>query len=349
MAILGAMPTGRRAFLGAAAAAVAAACAPGGASVPETLGQSLGPPETTTIRIDAIVGCDPWTWLADDFFKEEGFTDVRYADQASLVSSAGVASGRSDIDVNFGNDLAARVDAGYPIVALAGTHTGCIELWARPGINSLRDLRGKRVVVYKKDILDDLFYGLWVSFLASVGIDRSEVQFAEDDDSSHTSIDYFLNGRADAILASITEGPALRASPNTPGKLVVDFGMDKPWSQQFCCLLVANSDWAKAHPNATKRATRAVLRAIDQGAKDRARAVVAAVQKQVPDAADPQLLLEAIKSLNYGWRDFDPEETLRFYALRLADAKLLKKPPSRILAEGTNFAFFRQMQKELKA
>ena len=64
---------------------------------------------------------------------------------------------------------------------------------------------------------------------------------------------------------------------------------------------------------------------------------------------NPQRLLEAIKDLPYAWRDYDPEETLRFYALRLADGKLIKKSPSQIIAEGTDYAFFRQMQKELKS
>jgi hypothetical protein len=39
----------------------------------------------------------------------------------------------------------------------------------------------------------------------------------------------------------------------------------------------------------------------------------------------------------------------RFYLLKLTDAKMLKRTPSQILADGANLAFFRQMQKELRA
>jgi NitT/TauT family transport system substrate-binding protein len=343
MVILRAVPTGRRAFLGAAAATVAAACIPQGSSI-ATPGPSLGPPETTAIRINYQIGCDPWTWLADDFLKAEGFTDVSVLNDPAVYVDA-VAKGVADLDVAFGIAVVASVDAGQPVIALAGTHTGCFELWARPGINSFRDLRGKRLVVDKRDVLADGYYAMWVGFLASYGVDPSEVQFAEISDPTHTNIDHFLDGRSDAILANVTEGPALRANPNTPGRQIFDMSVDKPWSQYYCCVLVANRDWTRAHPNATRRATRAVLRAIDYGAKDRPRAVAVATEKKIPE--DVSLLYEAIKNLNYNWRDYDPEDTLRYYALRLADVKLLKKTPSQIIAEGTDFAFFRQMQREL--
>jgi NitT/TauT family transport system substrate-binding protein len=334
----------RRTFLGAVGAAALGACLPN--STTTETSTAIGPPETATVRINYQVGCDPWTWLADDFLKAEGFTDVRVLNDPALFAD-GAARGLADLDVFFGTDLAARVDAGQPIIALAGTHTGCFELWARPGINSFRDLRGKRILVDKRDALLDPFYGMWVGFLAWVGVDPSEVQFIEMADPAHTNVDRYIGGMSDAILASVTEGPALRADPNTPGRRIFDMGMDKPWSGYYCCMLGANRDWAKANPNATKRATRAVLRAIDYGAKDREQAVKVAVEKKVPE--DLSLLYEAIKDLNYKWRDFDPEDTVRFYALRLADAKLLKKTPSRIISDGTDFAFLHRMQKELTA
>ncbi len=332
----------RRTLLGAAAAAVAAACAPNRTSTAETPAPSLGPPETTTIRIAGPTGCDPWTWLADDFLKEEGFTEVK------LVSTPqAVLKGDSDLGAAYGSYVAAHVDAGSPFVALGGTHVGCLELWAKPGISTIRDLKGKTLVVGKKDPLVDIFYGIWVAMLTSVGIDPAEVKFVEPNVPNFNEIDYFIDGTSDATLTAVTQGPALRANPKNPGKQVFDTAVDKPWSQYYCCLLVSNRTWVKANPNAAKRATRAVLRAIDYGAKDRQRAVQIAADKKVTQNAP--LLYEAIKDLPYGWRDFDAEETLRFFALRLADGKLIKKSPQQIMTDGTDLAFFRQMQKELKA
>lgn len=329
-----------------AGATLAAACAPRSASAPSGGAPEPGPVETTSIVIDNQEGCETWTWLAEPFLKEEGFKDVRLADPIY----PGVATGKSDISRSVGVPLAAKIDAGQPILALAGTHTGCIELWARPGINDIRDLRGKRIVMFQPDILADGFYALWLGLLASAGVDRSEVRFDLGDNAGHTnSIPPFLDGRADAVLASVNGGPQLRADPARTGHQIFDIGVDKPWSQYFCCLLVANRDWARAHPNAAKRATRAVLRAIDYGAKDHARTVAAAVAQNIPDAKDPQYLLEGLHHHGYNWRDYDAAGTMLFNALRLTDAKSLKKTPSQIVAEGSDFAYFRQLQRELPA
>jgi NitT/TauT family transport system substrate-binding protein len=39
--------------------------------------------------------------------------------------------------------------------------------------------------------------------------------------------------------------------------------MDRPWSQYFCCMLTGNREFVRNHPVATKRATRAILKAAD--------------------------------------------------------------------------------------
>jgi NitT/TauT family transport system substrate-binding protein len=47
-------------------------------------------------------------------------------------------------------------------------------------------------------------------------------------------------------------------------------------------------------------------------------------------------------------RAFEPEETLRFFALRLNDVKLIKSTPTQIIAQGSDVAFMKQLRKELK-
>jgi NitT/TauT family transport system substrate-binding protein len=52
----------------------------------------------------------------------------------------------------------------------------------------------------------------------------------------------------------------------------------------------------------------------------------------------------------YGkWREFDHEDTVRFYALRLREAGMIKSSPQKIIAEGTDWRFLRELRKELKA
>ena len=52
----------------------------------------------------------------------------------------------------------------------------------------------------------------------------------------------------------------------------------------------------------------------------------------------------------YGqWRDYDPEDTLRFYALRLHEAGMINSSPNTIIAEGTDWRFLNELKRELKA
>jgi NitT/TauT family transport system substrate-binding protein len=49
------------------------------------------------------------------------------------------------------------------------------------------------------------------------------------------------------------------------------------------------------------------------------------------------------------WRDYDPEDALRFYALRLHEVGMLQGHPNRIIAEGTDWRFFNELKRELRA
>ena len=56
-----------------------------------------------------------------------------------------------------------------------------------------------------------------------------------------------------------------------------------------------------------------------------------------------------MKEIVYGkWREFDPEDAVRFYALRLHEAGMIKSSPQKILAQGTDWRFLNELKKELK-
>ena len=60
--------------------------------------------------------------------------------------------------------------------------------------------------------------------------------------------------------------------------------------------------------------------------------------------------LQTLNELPYAaWREFDPEDTLRFYALRLHEVGMIKSNPKAILAEGTDWRFLNEIKRELKA
>ena len=49
------------------------------------------------------------------------------------------------------------------------------------------------------------------------------------------------------------------------------------------------------------------------------------------------------------WRDFNPEETVRFYALRLREAEMVKSAPGKLIAQGTDWRILNELKTELKA
>ena len=57
-----------------------------------------------------------------------------------------------------------------------------------------------------------------------------------------------------------------------------------------------------------------------------------------------------MKKLPYGmWREYqNHEDTLRFYALRLHEAGMIKSTPQKILSQGTDWRFLNELKRELK-
>ncbi|HEY1361972.1 MAG TPA: ABC transporter substrate-binding protein, partial [Xanthobacteraceae bacterium] len=132
------------------------------------------------------------------------------------------------------------------------------------------------------------------------------------------------------------------------GHVIVNTERDRPWSQYFCCTLAGNRDFVHAHPVATKRVLRAILKAADFCARDPEKAVQKIVASGFTGSHD--YALQALAETPYAkWREYEPEDALRFYALRMREVGMIKSTPNRIIAEGTSWQFFNQLKTELKA
>jgi NitT/TauT family transport system substrate-binding protein len=56
-----------------------------------------------------------------------------------------------------------------------------------------------------------------------------------------------------------------------------------------------------------------------------------------------------MKEIRYArWRDYNAEDTVRFYALRLHESGMIKSAPNKIIAQGTDWRFFNELKRELK-
>ena len=86
--------------------------------------------------------------MTEELLRSEGFTDVKYIPwQRPSEATAGVAIGAVDITMQYVGPSILQIDAGEPIVVLAGIQPGCFELFGSERIRSVRDLNGKTVAI----------------------------------------------------------------------------------------------------------------------------------------------------------------------------------------------------------
>jgi NitT/TauT family transport system substrate-binding protein len=301
------------------------------------------PPETTRIRIqDAAITCFAPLYVAEDLLKAEGFTQVEYV-KTPLAEGPNEALAKGLIDMAQ-NDTAAHMmslDAGAPIVVIAGIHTGCWELFVNDSVRTVRELKGKTVAATEKSSRQAFVAAL----LASVGLDpNKDVTWVNH--VSRDSMRLFAEGKIDAFMGFVPEPQELRAQKI--GHVLIDFGKDRPWSQYFCCLTAANREFMRKNPVATKRALRAMLKATDLCISQPQRAARLMVDRGIVE--NYEYVLQSVKEIGYPkWREYDPEDTMRFWALRLQEVGVVKSSPRKLLAQGTDWRFFTELKRELKA
>jgi len=330
----------RRAFLRTAALGGATAIV----GVRPGAGFAQPPLETSRIRLSqSIAICTAPQLVAGELLKSEGFADVQYQDRSRPTTGAlpAVASGAADIGITFSGPTIIQIDRGDPVVVLSGVHPGCFELFGTDRVRSLKDLKGKRIAVFGLGASPHVFLS---AMLAHVGLDpRKDVEWVTRPRAE--SVELLREGKVDAYMGFPPEPQELRA--RKIGHVVVNSTTDRPWSQYFCCVVVANRDFVRKHPVATKRALRAFAKATEVCALEPDRVARALVEKKWTDRED--YARQTLRELPYGrWREFNPEDTIRFYALRLHEAGMIKSSPQKIIAQGTDWRFLNELKKELK-
>ncbi len=302
------------------------------------------PPETTTIRLaKTFPTCTAPIHLAELFLAEEGFTDVQYIDDTGGDHGAQqTAAGEIDISASKTSGLTTAADRNDPLVILAGLHPTCFELFAGDRVQSLRDLKGKRIHVFSTDATDP-HYVFMATLLAYVGIDlENEVEFVVS--GLPSALAQLKAGTIDAFVGFPPISARIRA--DNIGHSLLDGITDPPWSQYFCCMATGNRDFVEKHPVATKRALRAILKAADVCAREPERAARYLVDKGY--AEDYESMLHTVMHMSYAsWREFNPEDSVRFFALRLRDAGLVKSTPDELIARVTDWHFLEEIKREL--
>jgi NitT/TauT family transport system substrate-binding protein len=296
--------------------------------------------ETTSVRIAKIGAiCLAPQYVSEELLRAEGFTDIRYVEVGNFAIGPAIGRGEADFSTAFAIDPIQAIDAGAPIVVLAGVHVGCYELVAKPEIRRITELKGKKVAADSPLLL--------TLMATQVGLDpANDIHWVTGNDASFNPLELFAEGKVDAFLGFPPNPQELRA--RHIGQVIVSTAVDRPWSQYFCCMLMGNREYVRNHPVATKRAMRAILKAADLCASDPARVARTIVERGFTDRYD--YALQTLSDVPYDkWREYDPEDTIRFYTLRLHDADLIKSTPQKIIAENTDWRFFNELKSELKA
>lgn len=307
------------------------------------------PPEVSKIRLLHLPAvCLAPQYLAEDFLHMEGFKEIEYvSDWTGYPPSKSVVENRVDFTVDTGPSLVPSIDSGDPVVTLLGVHAGCYELFAYEHVQGIRDLKGKTVSIPGYGSADHM---LLASILTYVGIDPIKdvtwITTPRGASTMNAPMTVYLERKADAYFAFAPQGEELRAK--NAGRAIVNTTLDRPWSQYFCCMIVGHRDFIERYPVATKRALRAILRAADICSQDPEQAAAFLVKTRIESRYD--VALETLKGLPYyRWRTDNPADTLRFYALRLREAGMIKSTPQQIIERGSNFSFLNELKRELKA
>ena len=300
------------------------------------------PPETTRLRIfKGKPACWAPIYVAEPLLREEGFTDVQYVFGQDVVKMS--IEGTIDLIGHFSVLGIYNLEhLQNPLKFLSGLHVGCYALIGSTRTRSVRDLKGR--TVWAGAIENDgphLFFSAIVSY---VGLDpRTDVNYAWVDKDE--AIRLFRDGKIDALM-SFTPGLHELVHKGT-GRLLIDTNVDKPWSQYFCCMVSGHSDFIKNNPVATRRAVRAILKANDIVARDPELATRTLIQKKVIKETEYMITLPELKHIPYDkWRDYNPEDTVRFYALRMRDIGMIKSNPQQFIDQHTDWRFMKELKKE---
>jgi NitT/TauT family transport system substrate-binding protein len=298
------------------------------------------PPEATRIRLAGSHAlCFAPQFVAEALLRDEGFREVQYV--VKEPSAEVLASGEADLSLGLGANFILRVDAGKPLVILAGGHVGCYELFGTRRIRTIRDLRERAVAVPNLGGGAHVFLSM---MLAHVGLDpRKDVRWIIEPVDKAMAL--LGEEKVDGFLGFPPEPQELRA--RGIGHVIFNTTTDRPWSQYFCCMIGGNRDFVHQHPVATKRAIRAILKAAEVCSLEPERATRILVDRGFTQK--PEFARQMLAELSYRrWRDYNAVDAVRFYALRLQEAGMIKASPQKILAQGTDWRFFNELKRELK-
>ena len=131
----------------------------------------------------------------EDLLRAEGFTDIRYVPVREFTSRTGWHAARSTSASPRGVGRLSA-DAGVPVTAMAGVHSGCYELFAHDPVRTIGDLKGRSVGIQTLSSSGHLYVAIMA---AHVGLDPHEdINWVTS--PTGNAMELFAEGKVDAFL-----------------------------------------------------------------------------------------------------------------------------------------------------
>ena len=234
-----------------------------------------------------------FTAVEKGFFKDEGL-DVTLVKCEWANYKDVLALGGFDITHHLVMYFLKPIEQGLDVKFLGGIHRGCLRVQTATGssIHSVEDLRGKRIGVPGMGTPPFIFAN---RVLNAHGIDPGKEISWRVFPAGELGL-ALQKGDVDAVADSEPIGTLLTAD----GKVrnVADQATEAPYSDEYCCAVLANGKFVAANPKAAAAATRALLKAAAWVDANPVAAARLSVEKKYL-ASNPELNAVAISHLHY--------------------------------------------------
>ena len=234
-----------------------------------------------------------FTAVEKGFFKDEGL-DVSLVKCEWANYKDTLALGGFDITHHLVMLFLKPIEQGLDVKFLAGIHRGCLRVQTATGssIHSVEDLRGKRIGVPGMGTPPFIFAN---RVLNAHGIDPGKEVTWLVFPAGELGL-ALQKGDVDAVADSEPIGTLLTSD----GKVrnVADQATEMPYSDEYCCAVLANGKFVAANPKAAAAATRALLKAAAWVDANPVAAARLSVEKKYL-ASNPELNAVAISHLHY--------------------------------------------------
>ena len=302
--------------------------------------------ETTTVRIANVPGiCIAPQYVAEELLRAEGFTDVRYVRLGARQQRAGGDRSRRN---RFRSEFCLRTrrrarSMALSMTVLGGVHVGCFELFVNEGIRSLTDLKGKKVGIAFLGSPGHLFLA---AMAAHVGIDPGkDLNWVTSEPAGPMELFTEREGRC---LPGLSARPAGAARPAYRTRHRQQRRSTGPGRN------ISAACWRATGSSS------AIIRSPPRPccAPSSRPPISASPSRRGPHdgssmAVSPLAMItrcrRSTRSPTTNGANTITEDTLRFYALRLHEAGMIKSSPQKIIADGTDWRFLNELKRELKA